>query len=1607
MVEVAARTQLAIEQPQANLADVTAPPVINVAALGAVGGDMTNARYNAAGPGPQNVFLSAGSVMTTITAGSAPARADLPNGGATTDDLLCRGIDDLAGTYSGLGDDGAGSIYRGAILDVPWTPGVSLVAGLSYGEVAGGHNSSDVNPATLVTLDLHETEDAITTYTTEVFTGRFYDADGHVSFMEHIDDDAWLYIDGSLVLDDVAYNSQTWTQDLALAPGWHDFELRISNQAGASGPQAPPIPGFGYDPDGGTAWVHPEDPGDGSLLRTFSGNYVFTGTLSEAPGAGGYEVRMAHPTTLQNAVVKAAAGHPVRFTGAPRLDLYANSFAADPGRADTVARVGDAPSGTNPGSTGSLVVFANETNSVPAGMALTVENGAFQMGPPDAIEAGAVLNIGPNGTYFTQQQMGLVAPVVPPANLIANWKFDDGTGHMAVNSVSPGDKDGTLTNFPVDDSQWVVGVHGGALAFDGTDDAVTIAGYKGVIGTDPRTVAGWIKASPTEMNKTIMSWGQDNAGLKWIFRIQDSNGTPGTIRVEVSGGYICGETVVNDDAWHHVAAVLPDGVTNVNQMLLYVDGRLETPSATLGEPINTASDWDVAIGADNRAGYQFLGTMDDLYLYDRALTNEEIQLLSGLTPTLSSGTFNVLAGGAVFYEYFQSLGTFNFNDGAMIVHAGPNLDWVAGEGLPTTTRLDLVVAGGDRSCDQRLYLGNGARLSQQVYEADLTITGTAGILPNTGMALDGSETVIISAPEGRTFTVGMDVNLAGVNLQIGDAPGSEPYLPGGSGAGYGRAARVQVPQTGEVQLFADTVVAHDVTIESGYLDLGNADTDHYAFTGAITIKDGADLEISQQADLQTSFRDGSLAAGGIYLENGGDLRMWIPADVPGGVHITTPIICTGGGSGAPAYMRFDESGVTEDEIFYFDAITFRDGTDLITDNQDTGRANVRLSITAAGGVSSIRRGPDQVSFQNVTGEGELLLGHADDGNYEFDVYGTLGGTDPSETVTLTLRQAYLYLLQDSHLTDQCIINSTADQGPGGIGEDGFVRVEAGQDGDPAKMITAGTINLAGRQDIELVVDEVPTGTPAVTNELSARINVLAQGTYERSPGEPVHGWLRANRGVNSNDRGTARFSNVHLADSAVVEMTIANGQDLIADLFLDGSTGTVLNDDNNNRIYVGNVTGNASTGLEVLNAGGANATRFVGVVDDVEIIWNNTNIMYLEPGFALINGSTITRGGTGEVHVYADFGTGSINSFVPGAGDLELVYGKEEDPDMIGDNGWGSGLTINIGSGDRILLRVDEPDTGLNVNKFEGAVIVLDDIVGGVDAILRAERTDNRTGLALSHFTNIRPGAGSTTELQRSGDNNTVIQADFNLVNGSADAVVSGGIFATVRATAPAPAVLTVGKTGGGNATLDLGIDPAGQADMTLNSADSGAIRVNAVSLGGHTLNIEGTGTTYPIEFWPECNADPGAGTGVDLGGGLYGGLGAEWRVAYLGGDAVEAPTQIEIRHGRMLSGFVATRFTQAEQTFAGDVKVIDDGTAAVDAVLRTRTSGVAADNVGWTPGVVKLASLTLGAGSKAELATDAADLSQLYLPAVHLEGNAEIANNDSFSRYFIGDVDG
>ncbi|MHC4170698.1 MAG: LamG domain-containing protein, partial [Planctomycetota bacterium] len=145
--------------------------------------------------------------------------------------------------------------------------------------------------------------------------------------------------------------------------------------------------------------------------------------------------------------------------------------------------------------------------------------------------------------------------------------------------------------------------------------------YKGIVGTKPRTVMAWIKT--TRARGQVISWGLEDGGKMFTFCFI---GNRARIGISPRGGYYYMNDQVHNDQWHHVAAVIKEAeLPNLHDdAVLYLDGVIaEIHDIGLLDlwPIDTGSDLDVTIGDG------FKGLIDDVRIYDRALSDDEMMAL--------------------------------------------------------------------------------------------------------------------------------------------------------------------------------------------------------------------------------------------------------------------------------------------------------------------------------------------------------------------------------------------------------------------------------------------------------------------------------------------------------------------------------------------------------------------------------------------------------------------------------------------------------------------------------------------------------------------------------------------------------------------------------------------------------------------------------------------------------------------------------------------------------------------------------------------------------------------------------------------------------------------
>ena len=202
-----------------------------------------------------------------------------------------------------------------------------------------------------------------------------------------------------------------------------------------------------------------------------------------------------------------------------------------------------------------------------------------------------------------------------PVGLIAYWKLDEIEGTIAEDNV--GDNDGTLNGEPL--WQPADGKVGGALQLDGIDDYVStpfiIDPAKG-----PFSAFAWIKGGAP--GQVIISQKEGYGGT-WL----GTNPSEGKLMTELNDvfvGALESESVITDGQWHHVGLVY-DWASHRH---LYVDGvEVNVDSDYV---VRLPSDGGLYIGAANDldAGSFFSGLIDDVRIYNRALSPQEIEALA-------------------------------------------------------------------------------------------------------------------------------------------------------------------------------------------------------------------------------------------------------------------------------------------------------------------------------------------------------------------------------------------------------------------------------------------------------------------------------------------------------------------------------------------------------------------------------------------------------------------------------------------------------------------------------------------------------------------------------------------------------------------------------------------------------------------------------------------------------------------------------------------------------------------------------------------------------------------------------------------------------------------
>lgn len=196
-------------------------------------------------------------------------------------------------------------------------------------------------------------------------------------------------------------------------------------------------------------------------------------------------------------------------------------------------------------------------------------------------------------------------PAVPPTladpdtGLLAHITFDDAAGHPIER------RDG-----------------GQSRHFDGVDDAVLVSGFE--LPSRDFSITAWVNPSSIEPMAILTARAPDRAGANAL-----ALGIAHSLILAVDDAATLGDAPIAPGQWTHIAATR-FGPT----VTLYVDGVVDYVSRDptrldFGDCEHLVIGASADVGCTGSLSHFFSGSLDDIRIYDRALSPTEVSALCG------------------------------------------------------------------------------------------------------------------------------------------------------------------------------------------------------------------------------------------------------------------------------------------------------------------------------------------------------------------------------------------------------------------------------------------------------------------------------------------------------------------------------------------------------------------------------------------------------------------------------------------------------------------------------------------------------------------------------------------------------------------------------------------------------------------------------------------------------------------------------------------------------------------------------------------------------------------------------------------------------------------
>jgi fibronectin type 3 domain-containing protein len=207
----------------------------------------------------------------------------------------------------------------------------------------------------------------------------------------------------------------------------------------------------------------------------------------------------------------------------------------------------------------------------------------------------------------------IAAPDPTPPGLVASYGFNETSGGSVADGSGNGNT-GTISGA----TRTASGKNGGALSFDGTNDLVTIPDAASLDLTSGMTLEAWVNPSRLSGSWRTVLLKERPGGMVYALYAAGAGGRPGGYFVSGDEFSALAPNVPSLNTWVHLATTY-DGST----LRLYINGTQVASEAQGGSM--APSTGALKIGGNNVWPEWYQGLIDDVRVYDRALTAAQIQ----------------------------------------------------------------------------------------------------------------------------------------------------------------------------------------------------------------------------------------------------------------------------------------------------------------------------------------------------------------------------------------------------------------------------------------------------------------------------------------------------------------------------------------------------------------------------------------------------------------------------------------------------------------------------------------------------------------------------------------------------------------------------------------------------------------------------------------------------------------------------------------------------------------------------------------------------------------------------------------------------------------------